>query len=377
MMTSCLLALRRASRSVGFLLLLGLTAAAILFVGLSDAASRKVPAGVCDLSRSEQGARVIAYLLENGYIRFDDPSEMEKAVEQGSIDCCVTLPADFAECVKTGDIGRTVRFVRSPSSYMHDMYLNLASAAIFRERAPYIAADGFAGTDVTEEEMLEMYFSMFGDGCAFAFDIVTAEGTVIPENSKQKSLTMGAVSVFVTVLVFSSTADLLCGDFRDMSCRIGIRESMKSVLLPDAIVRGVLITAAVCLSLLVVGCREETRFALTLLSAVPIFVLLAFGTGCILSVLLPGRESMRILLPLLVIAALALCPIYTDTALLSPVIGAVRSVLPPYWLWMIADAPLTWLFISAAVNMLAAGILFVQFCLFGKYRWRKTDKFFS
>lgn len=376
-MTSCLLALRRTFRSIGFLLLLGITVGAVLFVGLSDTAGRKAPAGVCDLSRSEEGARVVSFLLENGFLLFDDPLHMEKAVEQGSIDCGVTLPADFADCVRNGDIENAVRFVRSPSSYLHEAYLNLVSAAIFRERAPYIAAEGFAGTGVTEAEMLEQYFAMLGDGYAFAFDVVTEDGAAIPENGKVKSLTMGTVSVFVMVLVFSSAADLLCGDFPAMSRRIGLRQGMKSVLVPGALVRCALITTAVCLSLLAVGLCEKTQFALQILPAVPVYVLLLFGTGCILSALLPGREPMRLLLPLFVIASLALCPIYTDAALLSPVIGAVRAVLPSYWLWRIADAPLPWLAAALGSLVLAAGILAVRCCVLEKYAWRKNDKFFS
>ncbi len=375
-MVAWLLALKRTFRSFTFVFLLALSVAAILFVSLSDAADTKPPAGVCDLSGSEEGARIVSYLCENGFVSFSDVAFMEAEVAKGRLDCCVTLPQNLSALVQSDSIAGSVRFVRSPSSYMPDTYLNLASAALFRERAPYIAADGFAGTEITTEEVLEEYFGMFADGFAFAFDVVTADGAPIPPIIKAKSLTFGTVSVLLLVLVFSCTADLLNGDFQDISRRIGLGQSMKTALLPAAVIRIFLITLIACLSLLLSESVSPNGFCRQLLHAVPIYALLLLGVGILFSAFLPKREHMRLLVPILVIATLALCPIFTDTAILSPALSAVRYVLPSYWLWLIVDAPLAWL--AAAIASLGAGVtaLAVRYCAFEKYRWTKTDKNF-
>ncbi len=373
-MKKYLLACKSCFRSVSFLSILLLTVVAVFLLGRYDLAANEPHAGVCDLSGSEEGARVTATLLENGCIRFEDPVEMERLVGSGRLDCCLILPTDLADRLKSGDLAESVRFVQSPSSYMPDVYRNFAAAALFRERAPYIAADAFVGTEVGADEVLQAYFSMYEDGYAFAFDVVTQSGTAVSENGKAQSMLYGAISVLVLVLTLSSASQVLNRTFYEVSRRIGYRSGVRTVLIPNMLVRAFLISVALSLSLLLAGVREGREYCLHLIPSVLIYVLLLCGFGFLVAAILPRREHMLILLPILVTASLALCPIYSDLALLSPALAVVRNVLPSYWLWLIGDSFILWTAVALLIVALAIGALTVRFCVLGKYRLTPNKK---
>ncbi len=373
-MTPYLLALKNTLRSQSFVLLLLLCVAGIFLIGRSDLADRKPPAGVCDQSDSEQGTRITSCLAENGFLPFDDPEEMREMVARGELDCALILPHDLAERLRSGELEGAVPFVSAPSSYMPHMYRNLAAAALFSERAPYITADALRDTGITEDAVIEKYFSYYEDGYAFAFDVVTESGVAVPENTKARSLTLGALSVILFVLVFSSVWDALGGSFHSLCRRIGFLQSVRSFLLPSAAVRVLLIAIPILLSLWIAGQWAEANYCLALIPATLIYTILLVGLALLVSFLLPKREHMLVLFPFLGAATLAVCPVFSDASILSPVLAAVRAVLPTYWLWQIGAHPIRWLIFSIALFILASAALVVRYCVLLKYsvgRWGK------
>jgi len=74
------------------------------------------------------------------------------------------------------------------------------------------------------------------------------------------------------------------------------------------------------------------------------------------------------LLALLIPAAADLCPIFTDLALFSPALGAVRLLVPPYWLWLIPQAPLLWALGALLLCLGGLGALALRYRLVEKYR---------
>lgn len=360
-------AFRRTLRSVSFLLLLLLCGAGIFLSSLAPAAGTPPPAGVCDLCGSEETDRILSFLTENGFRVFSDPEEMEELVRQGELDCALTLPADLDIRIRENRPEGALRFVSTPSSYTPELSRNLAAAALFRELAPYITAGQLTGTDLTAEEMAEAYSAMFGEGFAFSFELLEADGSPIPHDIRSRNLVMGAAAILLTVLLPASLSELTGAEFLAMAGRLGLPRAMKTVLLPAAAVRALLALAVTVLALLA-GHWAGSGCCLSLIPAAVIFILLLPSVGLLLSALLPGPRQMHVLLPLLTAAALALCPIFTDPALLFPAAGAVRVILPAQWLWFIREAPLPWLIAAIAAAPLSAGAWYLRCRLTGGHK---------
>jgi hypothetical protein len=134
---------------------------------------------------------------------------------------------------------------------------------------------------------------------------------------------LGTAAILLCAVVFSSCTELADTSFRALLGRVGLRRAFTELLLPGAFLRALPIAAAACAGMAAAGHAE-------LLLPVSIYVFLLTGLGLLLSFLLPGSRQLYTLLVLLILASLALCPIFTDLSLFSPVVGAVCILLPPY-----------------------------------------------
>jgi len=344
-----------------FPLLLVLCAAAIALSGTVTDVVDTPPAGVCTLSDSVQARRIEAYLLENGFVRSDDPGRLEELVGTGELDCAVILPEDLTELMENGELEGCLHWIQSPSSFAADLYRSHAAAALFREYAPYLTAGVFEGTEIPREEVIRAYERMFDSGHVFSFELLTAEEGRGPENVKRQSLVMGAASILLCAVVFAFCGELTDSAARTMLKRLGLRQMLRGIVLPAMVVRGILAAAAACVGLLLAGMQE------LMLPAV-VYTLLLTGLGVLLMAVLPGTRHLYILLSVLIICSAALCPICTDLALLSPVLAAIRCVLPPWWLWLAAERPLLWFGAAAAAWLAGLVLLGLRYGTLGKYR---------
>jgi len=55
-----------------------------------------------------------------------------------------------------------------------------------------------------------------------------------------------------------------------------------------------------------------------------------------LALLCSDSRVLYLLLFVVLIAAVVICPIYIDIAVVSPVLGKIRNMIPVYWLWKIS-----------------------------------------
>lgn len=367
-MNSFVFALRRAMKSGVFPLLLILCAAAVFLASFPGVAGTQPPAGVCDLDGGEESGRVAASLTENGYLAFEDPEEMLELVERGELDCCVVLPEGLGEMIRAGTLDGAVRFVSSPSSFAPGLYRSHAAAALFRECAPYITAEAFSGTPVSEDEVLDAYFELFEQGYAFAFEITREDGTAASEDARARSLVMGAASILLFAVLLSSAPDMMTDGFRDIACRLGAGKTMRAVLLPSLAIRALCAAAAVSVGLLAAHFMGRGSDCLSLVLPVFLYAALLTAVGMLLSAVLPGKRQLHLLIPAILLLSLALCPICTDLSLLSPVLGTVRLILPTYWFWLIADDPLLWLLVTALAAPLSCAAMLLRLGLSGKFK---------
>ncbi len=355
-MKTAMFMLKRTLRRWPVLLLLLL--APIAAVYLSGTQSTP-PAGLYMPEDSPISSRVAQHLLDHGYILCDDPETMRERVRLGELDCGAVFPEDFSHRVVHGQLDECIRFYQSPGSYTPELYQSHITAAVFKEYTPYLTAKAFQGTAVTTQDVVAEYEAMFASGPAFSFDVVIGDATTAPEDIRARSLAMGATAILLCAVVLAFCIEILERSFRPMLVRLGLRRCITSVLLPEIFCTTIEVALFSAAGLSLAG------FSNLVLSGL-IYTVLLTGFGLFFSTLFPNTKTAYVVLPLMVIGSAALCPIYTDPALLIPVVEHVRRLLPAYWLWLVSASPVMSLPIAVAV--FALGLLCVSM------RYKKRNK---
>lgn len=351
-------ALKRTLRSPSYILLLLLCCGAVLLASLPGAAGSPPPAGVCVTAEDPASLRVAEWLEEQGFVRFRRPDEMTAQIRQGTLNCGVILPADLEHRLQEGSMEAAVTFVSSPTSYAPQLSRNLTAAALFREYAPYLSAAVLPPDTVTEAELIQAYWDMSEAGLLFSFHILEQDGSPLSTDRGQESLMMGALSILMMTALLSSIPTAADSGFAGAALRLGTARAIRAVLLPGIGAR--LLPAAAAAFIALLGGHLVGGSSLSLLPAAIIHILTLTAAAMLLTALLPRRKHTVILLALLIIASLALCPLFGDPALLSPAAEAVRRILPSYWLWMIREQPLIWLLAACAALPVTAGCLILR-----------------
>ncbi|MBQ3405482.1 MAG: hypothetical protein IJG63_08730, partial [Oscillospiraceae bacterium] len=78
------------------------------------------------------------------------------------------------------------------------------------------------------------------------------------------------------------------------------------------------------------------------------FPLIAVGIA--LYYVLPRNDGF--VAPLVLLASLALCPIFTDIAEFVPLLGKIRWLFPPCWFYSAMGRPIVWLSAGLAATVL-------------------------
>lgn len=345
-----LFACKRAIYNVTFVALLVAYAAVITVCSFADAAVSDPPAGVYCADSGAVAQRIVSYLADNGFVVIDDPLQLEKQVESGELDCGAVLPHDLALRIEKGDTAGCVRFVTGPMSFLPDLYRSHVSAAVYRECAPYIAAQALP--DLPGEELLQEYERLFAGGYVFSFEIVGHEGAALQE-TRGDALLKGAASLLLFALLMGIGVD---GVGRDLLLRLGAKRALFAVILPGVAVRGVLAFMAGSIGL---GLADATE----LLAPLAVYILLLSAVGILLAALLPAQRDRYVLLVLVLIASLALCPVFADLAMFSPLLRIVRCVLPPYWFYLAEEHLIQCLGGGCGGVALSCGVLYMRWHL--------------
>ena len=276
----------------------------------------------------EDALRMAAYLEEAGFLRFAGAKELREAVAARKADAGVVIPGSISQAMRSGETGRCMIFIKSPNAFLPDLWQEHAAAAFFGAYAPYIMADALDGSGLSEEEILAAYRERFDSGKLFRFDSESAKGRVEPLSKRQDSFFLGAVSLLLFTAAFYAAAEPLADETKKLSARSGRRQAIARLYVPGAAVRYLLLWLAGAGAAILAG-----RPAMLLPLAAYVLLLALFGLAL---KLLPGSAWQGMLCLFILLAALALCPIYQDLSLIYPAVSVIRRFLPPYWLWMLA-----------------------------------------
>ena len=274
----------------------------------------------------EDAVRMAAYLEEAGFRRFASREALREAVDQREADAGVVISGNISSKLGESGIKNCLFFVKSPNSFLPDLWQEHASAALFGVYAPYIMADALDGAALSDEEIFAAYYDRFDAGKLFSFDISSEKGHVEPLTERQDRFFLGALSLLLFAAAFYAAAEPLTDETRALSARSGRKAALTHFFLPGAAVRYLLLWLAGAGAALLCG-----RAAI--LPALALYVLLLAAFGLVLKAI-PGSRWQGMLCLFLLLISLALCPVYTDLSLALPAVSVIRRFLPPYWLWM-------------------------------------------
>ena len=318
------------------------------------------PAGFYLPEETPSAERIREYLQDNGFVSRDDPESLLEQVRLGELDSGVVFPKDFSQRLSQGQLEESIKFFSSPSSFSPELYKSHVAAIVFREYVPYICASAFAETELTQEAVLEKYEAMFAGGYAFSFDVVTANGEPGDETGKNRNMALGATAILTCAALFLLAAETADGSVKQLLPRLGLKRSITRVLLPETAVN-LLLSAAFSGGGLALAGLPEMWLPTALYCAA------MWGWGLLLYGILWSAKQIYVLLPVLVIASAALCPIYTDLRILLPWLKSVRMVLPTYWLWCIPNDIGLWIAVSMGIITAGIGLIALR-CRVLKYK---------
>ncbi len=328
-MKSFLFALKRLLTTPWFTIFLLLILLAPFFAQRA-AGDVAVPAPVfcIDGEADSDAERIAACLEEAGFLRVSSEEAVREAVAAGSADAGVIVPGNISALFNSGETEHAAAFVKSPNSLLPDLWQEHAAAALFTVYAPYIMKDALDGSGLSEDEIFEAYYACLDRGLLFSFEIESEKGKVDALSDRQNRFFLGVTSLLLFAAVFYAAAEPLYDETMTLSARIGLKEAVRSLLLPGTAMRCGLLWLAAAGAALLCG-----RPGLLLPLLAYILALLVFGL--VLKVL-PGRNWQGLLCLFLLLLSLAACPIYTDLSLTMPFVAWARAFLPPYWLWVFA-----------------------------------------
>lgn len=346
--------IKRALRSRAFILMLAVYAAAIFASSLPEASGTTPPAGVYCEDMSAAAQRITAHLTKNGFLIRDSEESLRREIEQGTLDCGIILPEGLSQRIETLDTKGCIKIVTGPLSLTPQLYQSHAAAALYRECAPFLAAkqlDGLPASELTEE-----YERRFESGYAFSFELVTSDGAV-PTKANDTALLMGAVSLLLFALLMSTNTGSVQND---LLLRLGAFRTLTLVLLPDVLTRSLFAAAAGSIALLLAGAPQ-------LIGALIAYSLVLSALMLLLPTLMPEPRDRHILSAVLLIAALALCPIFGDLTLFSPLLEKARYLLPPWWFYCAVRNCGVWLVFGVLALLLACAAVCARWYWLGKY----------
>jgi len=327
---------KRCLHSISLLIMIGMIIVLLPFTAGLGRMSEQLPAGVVDMDGSVLSQRIVAELLKNGFVCYTDEHTLTDAVGTGRADCGVVLPCGLSSLMEQGTLGKNIRVICSAQSMAKDMYLGHVSAALFSELAPYITAKELEPFEIPTEAVLEEYHAMLAGGYTFSFELLTEAGLPAPENVHAESLMLGVTAVLLYIAVSMNVAELVHKDGNSVAGRIGRKQAVYRVVLPGIALRLCLLWIATAAGLFLSGPITDGFEEVTLLVPALMYSLLITGFSLIAAWVCPDGRVLYLLLFVVLIAAVVICPVYIDIAIVSPLLAKLRNLIPVYWLWKIS-----------------------------------------
>lgn len=359
-MTKWMLALKRVIR--GKLFLLSLLLAALVMAGTSMVGERTVEP-LAGFAFSAPGGKITAdiraSMVEVGLLPYDSPESLRSAVSDGEIDCGILLHADLEEMVKSGELEEAATVLISGSTSFPKFFAGVAGSALFSAAVPHMATQTLAdfGFSVTSEEVEAEYKAQRAEGDLFTFrsEYLSGKEPIPTEEAFGENLFRTALALLLFVAVVPESYRSFRRELATFTPLLGSFGSLRHVFIPLSVFRFLFSLLAVAGGI-ALGHLFGGKALWGLLWPAAVYLLLLFAAGFLLSVLLPVRTDLRVLLPVWLFLSLILCPVYTDLGEWFPVIRPIRLFFPPTWFWQVEESPYRSLLAALGIFLAASGL---------------------
>lgn len=334
-MTSWMTALKRFARP-GKLLLLLLISLAILGGRTAGHQAALRPCGILCQDDHSAALAVRDSLLDHGFVAYDDLDKMTADISMGVLDCGAVLLPGIGQGIQQAEYAGFVQLYTAPDSFLTETYQAHITAALYTSAAPAMIrqASQEAGIPLDLEAIRQELDSMMDSGYRFTFEVVTTQGTPpeAPDYGQAIATAAGALLLFAAVVPGTVRLGL---EADRIQRRIGRKNALLGVLLPGLVWQ------------LIFCCLAAAPWMGEAGWAVPGYLLALTVLGLLVSRL---PVSLKPLLPLVLLGALAMMPIYFDLTELYPQLLPLRSLLPPCWLLVLTRHPLSGAGVSALIT---------------------------
>lgn len=356
-MRAYLFAAKRLLRSVGFMLFLFISAAAVFLSPLIGREEAVPPGAVVDCDNSEISKKVVKQLIGMDYVLCESEEAMLAGIGGETYNCGVILPNGFGERLLAGEFDGSVRFITSPTSFTPELYKTNAAACIFSVYAPYITADSLEYIGTNTEEAAEKYDELTANGYLFSFDVVVGKTHAEPENERARTYTLTAGALFLFALLVYGSCDATARDCGALARRIGVRRTVNRVLLTGIVMRALFAMLIMCAALMLASLVSGDDFCAELILPFCVYILMLSACSILLSAIFKKSSYVQTVSCFVVLLSLVLCPLYFDVTLIAPWVSALRCLLPTYWLWLAAEH--TVICAIAAILMIPISVLLI------------------
>lgn len=284
------------------------------------------PCGILCQDGSPAALAVKASLLNHGFVPYQTLEAMTDDISMGVLDCGAVLLPGIGQGIGQGDYAGFVQLFVAPDSFLTQAYQAHITAALYTASAPALISQAAldAGVPLESEAIQKEWDSMLDSGYRFRVEMVTTQGKApeAPDYPQAIATAAGALLLFAAAVPGTVRLTLEANRLQD---RIGRKKALMGVLLPGLVWQLLLCTLAAAPFLGRAGW------------AVPGYLLSLTALGLLLARM---PLSLKPLLPLVLLGALALMPIYFDLTSLYPELLPLRYLLPPCWLLVFQARPI-------------------------------------
>ena len=311
-----------------WIFLLGVLLLPVLFYHVGRQVTAPPAAYYLANPQDADSALVAGHLKDAGFLAYDSEEALRRDIELGKLEGGVIIPGDLTDRLRRGDYEGSLLFIASSTALLPDLWQNHTAAALLAVYSPYISARILEEEGITEEEMKAAYSEMMESGQLFHFVITTRDGVLVPDVARSRRFFLGALALLLFLASYFCISAPLWELAEDMHLRVGKGRALRSLYAPGLLLRGLGLFLAAAGACLLCG---EKAYILPALGALTAMLLFHF-----LLHLLPGKRWKDLLIIFITLFSLALSPMYVDLSLLLPLIGKLRLLLPPVWLWWLA-----------------------------------------
>lgn len=363
-MRAYIFAAKRLLRSVGFMLFLFISAAAVFVSPLIGQEEAVPPGAVVDCDNSEISKKVAEQLVGMDYVLCESEEALLEGIGSETYNCGVILPNGFGDLLLAGELDGSVRFITSPTSFTPELYKTNAAACIFSVYAPYITANSLEYIGTNAQEAVEKYEELTANGYLFSFDVVIGKTHAAPEKERAHTYTLAAGALFLFALLVYGSCDVTSRDCGALAKRVGVEHAVSRVLLPGVVVRAIFAMLATSAALVLASTVLKMSFCAELIIPFCVYILMLSACSILLSAIFKKSAYVQTVACFIVLLSLLLCPLYFDVTLIVPWMSVFRCLLPTYWLWLAAEH--TVICAGAAIFMLPISVLLITL------KWRRN-----